>query len=176
MPHNSTSGQVMSFVLYLEAKELKEMSIARWSELLNCVSALSTHARTYSAHPLNPCPQMLKQFPLQFTFKWYFHCFFVVVVVVYLFVFFFTSPGSPALTFTLKLLVVFIVFCTKCKKKIDQKQGLMKYQYWNNRTTEQPSQLTDLYIYIMFVNLFALARCPFIDNHCCFCFLFLPYN
>ena len=97
MSHNATSGRdetvpsVMFFVLPVEGKELKqEMSIACWSELLNCDSAFSKHARAYSAHPLNPPPSNVERFStaVQFSIK---------------FPLFFHYP--PALSFTLKLLV-----------------------------------------------------------------------
>ena len=55
----------------LRQKNRKKMSIARWSELPNCDSVFSKHARAYSAHPLNPYPQRLKTFStaVQFSIK-----------------------------------------------------------------------------------------------------------
>ena len=56
--YNSAVCHVLCFVRW--GKRIEKILIARWSELLNCGSAFSKHARAYSAHPLNPHPRRLK--------------------------------------------------------------------------------------------------------------------
>ena len=60
-------------------KKKKKMSIACWSKLLNCDSALSArHTGVYSTHPLDPSLNCWKSFPLLFTFQLNFPLFFTL--------------------------------------------------------------------------------------------------
>ena len=114
-------SQVMFFVLSVEAKELK-LSIARWSELLNCDSALSKHARAYSVHPESPYSQMLKKFSTAVHFSIKFPLFFHL---------------QPSLTFTLKLLPVVLLSMSQLKLFLNHK----KISHWRFQASSRPSNV-----------------------------------
>ena len=78
----------------------KDMSIARWSERINCDSSFSKCVRAYSAHHRNPHMsevEIVREITVHFSIK--FHCFFHLL---------------PALTFTLELLVIIIICDITC--------------------------------------------------------------